>query len=95
MSKLTVGSLFAGIGGIDIAFEQAGFKTKWANENDKYACQTFRKNFPNTKLFEMDIKRLESAYLDNVDIITSGFPCQAFSVLTFQPLHYENDFIFI
>ena len=37
---ITVGSMFAGIGGIELAFEQVGCKTIWANEKDKYACKT-------------------------------------------------------
>ena len=40
MSKLKIGSLFAGIGGIDLAFAQAGFEIVWANEFDKDACKT-------------------------------------------------------
>ena len=40
MSSYKVGSLFAGIGGIDLAFEQAGFEIAWANEIDAAACKT-------------------------------------------------------
>ena len=40
-----VGSLFAGIGGIDLAFKNAGFNIAWANEIDKKACYTYSKNF--------------------------------------------------
>ena len=50
MSKLKIGSLFAGIGGIDLAFAQAGFEIVWANEIDKDACKTYRHNFPDTIL---------------------------------------------
>lgn len=42
---MRVASLFAGIGGIDLAFEQAGHEIVWANEMDKYAVQTYKKNF--------------------------------------------------
>ncbi len=80
MTKLKAGSLFAGIGGIDLAFEQAGFEVVWANELDAYACKTYRHNFPNTKLFECDVRKLDAAELPYVDVLTAGFPCQSFSV---------------
>lgn len=50
--KPTVCSLFAGIGGIDIGFQQAGFNVVWANEYDPAACRTYRKNFGNSNLVE-------------------------------------------
>lgn len=77
---MTVGSLFAGIGGIDLGFKQAGFDILWANEIDRDACKTYKLNFPETTLFEGDIRKLDAAKLENVDIITAGFPCQPFSV---------------
>lgn len=77
---MKIGSLFAGIGGIDLAFEQAGFKIAWANEIDASACKTYRHNFPNTKLIEGDIRRLDAKTLEKVDVLTAGFPCQSFSV---------------
>ena len=60
---LKVGNLFAGIGGIDLAFEQAGFEIAWANEIDTAACKTYRHNFPNTKLIEDDIRNLDAKVL--------------------------------
>ena len=77
---MKVGSLFAGIGGIDLGFKQAGFDILWANEIDRDACKTYKLNFPETKLFEVDIRKLDAAKLENVDILTAGFPCQPFSV---------------
>lgn len=77
---MKVGSLFAGIGGIDLGFQQAGFDILWANEIDRDACKTYKLNFPETKLFEGDLRKLDAAKLENVDIITAGFPCQPFSV---------------
>lgn len=78
--SLSVGSLFAGIGGIDLAFEQAGFEIIWANEIDPDACKTYRLNFPSTHLTKGNIKDMEPYSLERVDIITAGFPCQSFSV---------------
>lgn len=77
---MKVGSLFSGIGGIDLGFKQSGFDIVWANEIDKDACKTYRLNFPETTLFEKDIHVLNASLLPKVDIITAGFPCQSFSV---------------
>jgi len=80
MKTLRIGSLFAGIGGIELGFEQAGFKTIWANEFDRDACITYRHNFPEVKLIEEDIRKLDISMLEHVDVLTAGFPCQPFSV---------------
>ncbi len=77
---MKIGSLFAGIGGIDLGFEQAGFEVAWANEIDKYACMTYRANFPETLLIESDIRNVDFSQLERVDVLTAGFPCQPFSV---------------
>lgn len=77
---MTVGSLFAGIGGIDIAFRQAGFDIKWVIEKDAACCITYRNNFDGTDLLECDIHNVDLKSLPKVDIITAGFPCQSFSV---------------
>lgn len=77
---MNVGSLFAGIGGIDLAFKQADFDISWANEIDKDACKTYKHNFPDCTLFECDVRDLDADKLSDIDIITAGFPCQPFSV---------------
>lgn len=79
MKKYTVASMFAGIGGIDLAFEQAGFKTIWANEIDKYACRTYRLNFGDEYLIEGDIQEISTDTIPAFDVLIAGFPCQAFS----------------
>ena len=43
-TQITAGSMFAGIGGICLAFKKNGCKLVWANEIDKYACKTYRLN---------------------------------------------------
>ena len=78
--KPTVCSLFAGIGGIDIGFQQAGFNVVWANENDSAACRTYRKNFGNSNLVEGDIRDIPASSIPNFDVLTAGFPCQPFSI---------------
>ena len=60
VAKPKVCSLFAGIGGIDLAFAQAGFEIVWANEIDKDACKTYRHNFPDTILSECDIGKIKA-----------------------------------
>ena len=77
---MKVCSLFAGIGGIDLAFEQAGFSTLWANEIDLDACKTYRYNFPRNQLVEGDIKAIDKTSIPDFDVLIAGFPCQPFSV---------------
>jgi DNA (cytosine-5)-methyltransferase 1 len=79
MIMIKVGSLFAGVGGMCKGFEIAGASLSWANEIDKYACVTYRANFSH-RLIEGNITSIDPRGLGSVDIITSGFPCQPFSV---------------
>lgn len=72
--------LFAGAGGLAIGLEKAGIKCAALNEIDKWACQTLRKNRPHWNVLEGDIKEYNfSKYENKIDIVTGGFPCQAFS----------------
>lgn len=80
MSNIKVASLFSGIGGIDLGFLQAGFDIVFANEIDKCACKTYKKNFPNHNLLEKDIKKVDPTDIPDFDILVAGFPCQAFSI---------------
>lgn len=81
MDKPTVVSLFAGIGGIDLAFEQAGFNVIWANEQDHHACVTYRLNFPNKPIIEGDIRNINTDDIPKADVVVAGFPCQSFSIM--------------
>jgi DNA (cytosine-5)-methyltransferase 1 len=79
----TVGSLFAGIGGVCLGFKQANCKIAWSNEIDKKACETYVHNLSKYGITSHceDIHNIDNPKsLGSVDIITSGFPCQAFSV---------------
>lgn len=81
MDKVKVGSLFSGIGGIDLGFEQAGFEIAWANDFDAAACKTYRNNFPSTILIEDDVRNINPCALSDIDVLVAGFPCQPFSVM--------------
>ncbi len=79
-NNYSVLELFAGAGGLAVGMEKAGLKCVALNEIDKWACQTLRKNRPNWKVLEGDIKSFDfSEYKNKVDVVTGGFPCQAFS----------------
>lgn len=77
---MTVGSLFAGIGGIDLGFRQAGFNVSWAIEKDDACCSTYSYNYPETYLIHDDIRNVRVSALNKVDVLAAGFPCQPFSV---------------
>lgn len=80
---MKVASFFAGVGGIDLAFEKAGFDVIWANEIDPYACTTYRMNFKNT-LVEGDVHAVKPEDIPDFDVLVGGFPCQAFSVAGYR-----------
>jgi len=84
MKKYKMASLFAGIGGIDLGFENAGVDSIWANEIDVNAAITFSINHPKTKLVVEDIKNINGKDIPKVDILAGGFPCQAFSVAGYR-----------
>jgi DNA (cytosine-5)-methyltransferase 1 len=72
--------LFAGAGGLALGLEEAGFKHVLLNELDKSACATLRHNRPNWNVIEGDIRKVDfTTYKNSIDLLTGGFPCQAFS----------------
>lgn len=77
--KFDTVSLFAGIGGFDLGFEYAGFNLVWANDFDKYACETYSANV-NKNIVCEDI-RIAKENIPKHDILIGGFPCQPFSTL--------------
>jgi len=85
---ITVGSLFSGIGGIDLGLERAGMTVKWQSEIDPYACKVLKKHWPDIPNLG-DIKQIDWSTVEPVDIIAGGYPCQPFS--TAGKRQGEND----
>lgn len=72
--------LFAGAGGLALGLEQAGIKTVEYVEFDKACCETLKANRPNWNVVCDDIHNVDfTEYSGKIDIVTGGFPCQAFS----------------
>lgn len=71
--------LFAGAGGLAIGLERAGFNAVALNEIDKNACATLKKNRPAWNVVEGDISSIDFTEYKDIDFLSGGFPCQAFS----------------
>ncbi len=72
--------LFAGAGGLALGLEKAGFNAILLNELDKQACATLRHNRPLWNVIEGSIQHIDfTPYYNQVDFVSGGFPCQAFS----------------
>ena len=77
---MKIASLFTGAGGLDLGFEKAGFGVVWANEFDPVIWETFKLNFPKTKLDKRSITDVASKEVpDNIVGIIGGPPCQSWS----------------
>jgi len=76
--------LFAGVGGIRLGFEQAGFKTVFANDVDNNCKKTYDLNFESPGLHVEDIWQLNTSKIPEFDILIGGFPCQAFSIAGYR-----------
>ena len=79
MSRLTMGSLFDGIGGFPLAAVRKGITTVWASEIEAFPIAVTKLRFPNMTHVG-DITKLNGAKLPPVDIICGGSPCQDLSV---------------
>lgn len=97
--------LFSGAGGLTLGFRKKIYKNRFvdddrfefifANEYDSFAAQSFKKNFPDIRMFEEDIAKINLQYLENskvdltkIDLIIGGPPCQSFS--TVGKRQYDN-----
>jgi len=72
--------LFAGIGGIRLAFEQLGGQCVFTSEWDSYAQKTYATNFPGGHAIHGDITQIAAGDIPDHDLLLAGFPCQPFSI---------------
>ena len=76
---LTFGSLFAGIGGIDLGFERAGLRCVWQCEFDEWCRGILARHWPDVPRYD-DVRELSALGVRRPDVLVGGFPCQPFSL---------------
>ena len=100
----TAVSLFSGCGGFCEGVELAGFEVKVAVEMDRFACETYRHNFPKVPLFEGDIHKFLQGSgakhgakygLDGTDMIFGGPPCQGYSQIGPRDLSDDRNELYL
>jgi DNA (cytosine-5)-methyltransferase 1 len=79
-SAFTFIDLFAGIGGIRMAFEDLGGTCVFTSEWDRYAQKTYAENYPGGHQINGDITKIDAADVPHHDVLLAGFPCQPFSI---------------
>jgi len=85
--KPKVISLFAGCGGLDLGFHQRGYEVVWANDVDKWASMTYKKNLGSV-MHTGDIEKIDpykNKKIPKCDLVLGGFPCQDFSNIWKRP----------
>lgn len=75
---LTYGSLFTGIGGLDLGLDRAGWSCLWQVEKDPYCRRILERHWPHVERFA-DVCDVQGSQLKPVDLIAGGFPCQPVS----------------
>ena len=81
---MKIGSLFSGIGGLDLGIEKGlskyGAETVWQVEMDKHCVNVLKKHWPDAQQIENDLNDVDFTKLEPIDMLIGGFPCQTFSV---------------
>ena len=96
-----VAGFFSGCGGLDLGFERAGFDVALASDQWEPAAATYRKNRPNVRFLEEDVRELSAADVrgavreaghgvDDVDVVIGGPPCQGFSRLNNERIELDE-----
>lgn len=96
-------SLFSGCGGFCEGMKTAGFDIRAAVEMDRYACETYRHNFPSTPLIEGDVHEflkprssdLKKYRLNDLDVVFGGPPCQGYSQIGTRRLDDERNELYL
>ncbi|MEF3329673.1 DNA cytosine methyltransferase [Oceanobacillus oncorhynchi] len=91
-TPMSVVSLFAGAGGLDVGVEMAGLNIIWANEVDGDACDTFIANHPYTYIERGDIRNVRQ--FPNADVVIGGYPCQGFSLAGNRLVTDERNYLY-
>tara|TARA_R110000868_G_scaffold268917_1_gene528178 strand:+ start:232 stop:1062 length:831 start_codon:yes stop_codon:yes gene_type:complete len=78
MTEIHVGSLFSGIGGIDLGLERVGMTVRWQSEIEPYSCRVLAKHWPHVPNLG-NIREVNWKEMERVDVIAGGYPCQPFS----------------
>ncbi len=92
--------LFAGVGGLSLGFENAGFDVIIANEFESMIAEAYKKNHPNTKMIVGDIRNIDlgkvfAGHIGKIDVVIGGPPCQGFSQKGQRKSIYdERNFLF-
>lgn len=77
---MDVVSFFAGCGGLDLGFEQAGFRVVWANDLEPHCRDTYIRNHPNTKFVLGDMRKIDPNLIPECVGFIGGPPCQPWSI---------------